>query len=116
MGSAPDIGAIESEGTPAIVQSYFASGDHHIMNYPNPFQLTTNIVLMVSQAAEVRVDIYDMTGRHIQILDEGLRAKGLQTLEWSARDENGNNLPGGIYIARMSTDNMVSNAKMLLLH
>ena len=116
MGSAPDIGAIETEGTPAIVQSFFASGDHHIMNYPNPFQLTTNIVLMVSQTGDVRVDIYDMTGRQIQTLDEGLRSKGMHTLNWPARDENGNMLPGGIYIARMSTGSKVSNTKMMLLH
>jgi len=115
MGSAPDIGARESEGAPAVIKSYFASGDHHIINYPNPFRLTTNIVLMVSESSDVRVDIYDMTGRCIQTLDEGLRSKGMHTLTWTARDENGNKLPGGTYFARMSSGNKVSNKKMVLL-
>lgn len=116
MGAAPDIGAMESEGAPAVIQSYFASGDHHIINYPNPFRHTTDIVLMVSESSDVRVDIYDTTGRCIKTFDEGLRSKGTHMLKWSAKDENGNNLPGGTYIARMSTDNKVSKTKMLLLH
>ena len=116
MGSAPDIGARESEGAPAVIKSYFASGDHHIINYPNPFRLITNIVLMVSESSDVRVDIYDMTGRCIQTFDEGLSSKGMHTLKWSVRDENGNNLPGGTYIARMSMDNKVSDTKLVLLH
>jgi len=116
MGSAPDIGAMESEGLPAAIQSYFASGDQHIINYPNPFRYNTNIVLMVSESTDVRVDIYDMTGRCIHTLKEGLRSKGTHTLKWTAKDENGNKLPGGIYFARMSAGNKVSNTKMLILH
>lgn len=115
-GSAPDIGAMESNGETTSLSVNYVSDIDHIRNYPNPFQRTTKIAIILSQSCYVKVDIYDMTGRNIYTLDEGHKDKGMHTIEWSARDENGHKLPGGLYIARISTGNTVSNIKMLLLH
>jgi hypothetical protein len=116
MGAAPDIGAMETEGAPGMVSSQIASGGPLIMNYPNPFRFTTNITLRISRTGPVRVDIYDLEGRHIQTLHNGTLDKGTHMLEWPAGDNSGNRLPGGIYMARMSTGNQVSSRKMILLH
>ena len=114
-GSVPDVGAVETDGNAATVPPNFAAEDQHIINYPNPFRLFTNIAVNVSETSHVKVDIFDMTGRKIHTLDAGIRNQGVHTLEWSARNEHGNRLPGGIYLARMNTDNRISNTKMLLL-
>jgi len=114
-GSAPDIGAVESSSAPTSASINSFSDNHRIRNYPNPFLLTTNISLYISTASYVKADIYDLTGRHIHALDEGMRDQGMHTFEWSAKDENGNRLPGGLYIAKVGTGNAVSNIKMLLL-
>ena len=116
IGSAPDIGAIEYNPT-QYIDEYFsnASGSYQIINYPNPFILSTNISLNIPQTENIKVDIYDMMGRSICTLKNDIMQKGIHTIEWSARDENGNKLPGGIYFARIQTSNITRNTKMLLL-
>lgn len=115
-GSAPDIGALESNypvsvgGSPASV-----SDNHYIRSYPNPFTLSTKISFYLPQSGHVKVDIYDMCGRSINTLGGGLMEKGIHTIKWFAKDRNGNTLPGGIYIARMHTGDIIRNTRMLLL-
>jgi len=115
-GTAPDIGAMESEGESAIESFNSDPEDDPIRNFPNPFRMKTNISIIVSYAGHTIVDIYDMTGRKIHPLFEGILPLGRHSLEWSARDDHGYTLPGGIYIARLSVDLMVSHTKMLLLY
>jgi hypothetical protein len=115
-GSAPDIGAMESEGESAIESFNSDQEDDLIRNFPNPFRMNTTISVIVPSTGHAKVDIYDMTGRKIHPLFEGILPRGRHSLEWSARDDHGNTLPGGIYIARLSVDLVVSHTKMLLLN
>lgn len=38
--------------------------------YPNPFNPTTNLSLAVASPQNVKIDLYDLTGRHIQTIDQ----------------------------------------------
>jgi hypothetical protein len=113
--SAPDIGALESNGENTTVSVNNVSDNYHIRNYPNPFKQSTNISINLLQTDYLKVNIYDMTGRNICRLEAGLKEKGMHTIEWTARDTNGYKLPGGIYIAQIQTNTIISNTKMLLL-
>lgn len=116
-GTAPDIGALEYDITLNNNRSFTdVSLNPYIRNYPNPFKLSTKISINLPQADYVEVAIFDMMGRKIQILEERHKEKGIYTIEWNARDENGNKLPSGLYTAQINTSNRISNTKMLLLH
>ncbi|MFC2116269.1 FlgD immunoglobulin-like domain containing protein [Bacteroidota bacterium] len=115
LGTAPDIGAIESDGENGTVSVREISEKSLISNFPNPFKESTSISINLLQTGYIKVDIYDMKGRNIDTLEDGLIEKGMHTIDWSARDNNGNRLPGGIYIARVHSGNSVRNTKMLLL-
>jgi hypothetical protein len=90
-------------------------GDCHIRNYPNPFKASTEISYNLSQTDYVRIAVYDMIGRNITTIEEGLREKGVHTIEWIPKDKNGCYLPGGLYIARIQTGKSSRITKMLLL-
>ncbi len=115
LGSAPDIGALENDGETAIEPQMNVSDDWLIRNFPNPFLHSTKISINLSQTGYIKLEIYDMLGRNICTLAEGLREKGIHNVEWLATDVNGNKLPEGMYFARLSMGNTISNTKILLL-
>ena len=91
------------------------SGNSHIRNYPNPFQGSTNISYSISKTGYVKVEIFDMLGRNISTIEEGVKEKGMHSVEWSAMDEKGRTLPEGMYIARIHSNKIIRNARMILL-
>ncbi len=85
-----------------------------ILNYPNPFRISTKISFNLGQAGHVRIEIYNLIGKKLLTLEEPHLEKGEHTFEWLAKDGKGNHLPEGIYIVRISTDNTVSSKRLML--
>ncbi|MFC2094788.1 T9SS type A sorting domain-containing protein [Bacteroidota bacterium] len=79
-------------------------------NYPNPFNPTTQINFSVPQASMVRVVIYDIVGREVEVLvNEFLEAGNFKT-SWNAAGYS-----TGIYFYRMETSSFVQVKKMILM-
>jgi photosystem II stability/assembly factor-like uncharacterized protein len=66
-------------------------------NYPNPFNPSTRIVYQLATTARVVLEIFDITGRRIALVNEGVRPAGSYRTEWQA-----GSLPGGVYFCRMT--------------
>lgn len=75
--------------------------------YPNPFNPTTNISYLLEKASPVRINVYDMLGRHIATLVNGMQPAGENQVVFDA-----NNLASGIYIVRMEANEF--NKKQLI--
>lgn len=62
-------------------------------------------VLKVNAARSVRVSLFDLSGRAIRRIEEsrGL-ANGQYSLRWDGRDEGGELVPPGLYMARIGVD------------
>jgi len=76
-----------------------ASEDGYIGIFPNPFSNYTTIVFGAEETVETTLDLYDMSGRHIAILFDGILEAGeLQDVEL-----DGSNLNNGLYIAKFTT-------------
>jgi len=80
-------------------------------NYPNPFNPVTKIKYSMKGRGEVSLIVYDILGREIRKLVDGVKEAGEYEVEFSS--ENG--LPSGIYLCRMKTKDYVKTIKMLLL-
>ncbi|MBN2571984.1 MAG: T9SS type A sorting domain-containing protein [Ignavibacteriales bacterium] len=65
-------------------------------NYPNPFNPTTVISYQLPVVSDVRLVVYDILGREIVKLVNGVENAGYKKVEW-----NGSNLASGIYIYRL---------------
>jgi hypothetical protein len=64
--------------------------------YPNPFNPTANVTYHLDAPAHVTVSVYDMLGRHVATLANGIHAAGRHQVTFDATDR-----PSGLYIVRM---------------
>ncbi len=79
-------------------------------NYPNPFNLTTNISYELTEQAEVSLTIWNMIGQKVTTLVEGSQEAGEHTEIWNA-----NSMPSGMYIAQLEVGGRVYIRKMTLI-
>jgi len=69
--------------------------------YPNPFspsagQIAT-IELELAERRMVSLVVYDLLGRVLRVLNEGMLSPGRYHFRWDGRDNSGNLLPPGVY-------------------
>ena len=64
---------------------------------PNPFNNEVLFTLELPRAGNVKLDIYDLLGRHVAELLNAPRASGTHTVMWSPRE-----LASGVYVARLA--------------
>lgn len=76
-------------------------------NYPNPFNPETVINYSLNEASRVKVSIYDITGRQVAILVNGLNQAGSHKVVWKA-----NNFPSGTYICILTSNGIIEKKIM----
>ena len=79
-------------------------------NYPNPFNPATTIGFELPASTDVRLDVYDMTGRQLSTLVNGVYPSGYHTVQWDAIG-----LPTGIYVYRLTTGGKAITQTMTLV-
>lgn len=73
-------------------------GSLQLGNYPNPFSASTTIRLELPEGGDVRIVVYEMTGREVRQLHDGYLSMGLHEFRFDA-----DSLPSGTYLYRVST-------------
>ena len=84
-------------------------------NYPNPFNPQTRIEYQVPQAAYVNISLYNIVGQLVATLVDEVKSPGEYSVSWNATDQNGLQVPSGMYIARMVSKNYSATRKLALL-
>ncbi len=79
-------------------------------NYPNPFNATTIIPVEVEEKTFVKLEIFDINGRLIESLYNGVIDAGNHLIAWNAAGNS-----SGIYYYSLSSNAGVSSKKMLLI-
>jgi hypothetical protein len=92
-----------------------ANSGELVQNYPNPFNPSTQIAYHLSDPAQVRLSVYDITGREVNRLVDGPQSAGDFKVTFNSTDVAGRPLASGVYFARLETGNKVSVRKMNLL-
>ena len=68
-----------------------------VMNYPNPFKDETYFLVELTDQAEIRLDVFTVSGRPVRSLrDSG--GPGEVWVRWDGRDETGDDVANGIYL------------------
>lgn len=83
--------------------------------YPNPFNPSTTLRFRLERDVALRLEVVDATGRRLRLLADGPYAAGSHELRWDGRDEAGNALPSGLYLARLSGRDVTTQTQKLLL-
>jgi hypothetical protein len=85
-------------------------------NRPNPFNPSTTISFTLPVESEVRLEVYDVSGRLVARLIDGARqGAGPHNVEWNGRDASGRAAASGIYVYRLVAGKEMISRKMVLL-
>ncbi len=79
-------------------------------NYPNPFNPSTNISYQLPEQVHVRLQVFDMTGKHVATLVDGVQSAGRYTAVF-----DGSGLASGVYVMRFVAGPHSQTNKMILL-
>jgi hypothetical protein len=71
-------------------------------NYPNPFNPSTTIRYEIPEVSRVSLVVYDIMGREVQRLVDGVIEPGYYTATWEGRNKSGSPVASGIYIYRFT--------------
>ena len=120
--TAVDMSGLESE--PSSIVSAVLSTDEKMgmptefalkQNYPNPFNPSTQIQYALPKESRVVISIYDLTGRKVRTLVNGIQSAGYRTVSWNATNEMGRPVSAGMYIYSIQAGDFIQNRKMVLM-
>lgn len=98
----PGLGVTPAQQLPQAVTLFPA--------YPNPFNARTTVRFVLANTEDVRLLVYDLTGRTVAVLAEGARKAGSYSFAWSPAS-----LASGLYFLQLQTSTTVQTRKVLLL-
>lgn len=98
-------GATGIETTPRIPRMFVLG-----QNFPNPFNPATTIRYQIPVADEVSLTVYDLLGKKIATLVEGVQTAGVHTVRFYAE-----RLSTGVYFYRLRTSSFAETKKMVLI-
>jgi hypothetical protein len=78
-------------------------------NYPNPFSTHTDIAYELTQSADVKIEISDISGRIVLRADQGMQAAGKHVFTLNAE-----NLNAGVYFYSLEAGNFKDRKKMIV--
>ncbi len=83
---------------------------HLNQNFPNPFNPRTTITFELTRSAFVRLKVYDLLGREVATLLDGMMTAGSHRAVFEARG-----IPTGLYIYRLSADGAGATRAMMMV-
>lgn len=94
-----------SVGVEAVPRVFALEG-----NAPNPFNPATVISFTLDRAASTRLEVYDASGRRVDVLTDGMLGVGRHEVTWSPQ-----RLPSGVYFARLTSGVRTATRRMALI-
>ncbi len=79
-------------------------------NHPNPFNPSTTITFQLPARQHVRLEVFSVLGARVALIIDGVQEVGTHTLLFNAAE-----LPGGVYICRLSAGTQTLTRRMTLL-
>ena len=68
--------------------------------WPNPFNASTNLRITLLYPHKVRLEVFDLLGRQVGVVDRGLMIPGVHTINWQPDARLGS----GTYLLRINVD------------
>lgn len=112
FGDSVDMGAYEFDGSASSVESLSDVPSSVVLhqNYPNPFNPSTTIGFYLPEASDIRLTVHDMLGREVGVLAQGPVASGEHSVVFDASQ-----LPGGVYMYRLTAGSHALTRKLTLI-
>ncbi|MCB0719607.1 MAG: carboxypeptidase regulatory-like domain-containing protein [Bacteroidetes bacterium] len=83
-------------------------------NFPNPFMRATSIEFRLADAALTTVTLFDVLGRRLEVLHDGVLTSGEHRFDWSGFDSHGAELRNGMYLYQVVSGAHAETGRMIL--
>jgi poly-gamma-glutamate capsule biosynthesis protein CapA/YwtB (metallophosphatase superfamily) len=87
---------------------------HGLGCYPNPCRSSPVISYSLAQTSRVVLKVYDVLGREVRTLEQGVRPAGVAALVWDGRDNLGRLVGSGTYLCRLRTPDAAQTVRLVL--
>ena len=84
-------------------------------NYPNPFNPTTEIRFSLPKTSNVKLVIFDVMGRTVATLVDGVKEAGAHRAMWNGRRDDGQGASSGVYFYHIQAEGFTATKKMTLI-
>ena len=84
-------------------------------NYPNPFNPITSLRYGLPETGLVNITIYDMHGRIVKTLVNGIQTAGFKSVQWNATNDRNEPVSAGLYLCTIQAGEFRQTKKMVLL-
>jgi len=92
------------------ISSLIPDGFSLLQNYPNPFNPSTVINFSIPKSGLVKLKVYDITGREVEVLVNEIKAAGNYRYDY-----NSINMNSGIYFYKLESDGFTDIKKMAFI-
>jgi len=82
-------------------------------NAPNPFGIETTIKFTVPSGMKANLAVYDVSGRLVRSVFNGVATPGEHSAKWDGRDDFGSNVSPGVYFIKLATPQQSIEKKMV---
>jgi probable HAF family extracellular repeat protein len=101
----------EPVGAPILASAPASAPVLHV--FPNPARQATEVTLDVVGGNDVRLEIFDVSGRLVCRLVDGKLPMGRRALRWDGRDASGAAVSSGVYQVRVSVGDVRETKKLV---
>jgi len=91
-----------------------------LQNFPNPFNPETWLPYQLAEGTNVGINIYDVSGQLVQVMDLGYKEAGTyisrkRAVYWNGKNKTGECLASGIYFYTITAGNFTAKRRMLMV-
>lgn len=97
------------------IDNTFMEGFRLTLNYPNPFNTSTQILYELPEQIKIVIKIYDLNGKEVKTLVKQVQSSGNHQVRWNGLDNLEIEVSSGIYIVRLEAKNFFRTRKIVLL-
>jgi len=102
-----------TSGAAAPVGSRAASTITRVV--PNPFNPLTTIAFDLPQPADVKLAVFDITGRLVRVLVDEERQAGSHDVVWNGLNDRGRRVASGVYFCRLEAGPSADTRRLTML-
>jgi len=92
------------------------AGTFEVKVVPNPAIEGATIAYRMASPGRAIVDVYDILGRRVMRLIDGVVAAGSHGVRWNGHTQNGKTASAGLYFVRLLAGNQVAVSRFVLVH
>jgi hypothetical protein len=92
-----------------------ASATLELRAAPNPFMWSTVVSFDLPRTGNVRLEVYDVSGRLVRTLVSESQPAGTHAVSWDGRDDNGRRQAAGVYHYRLQAGAFAATRRLVLV-